>query len=68
MATQIKMTLKFIGVNTLYPPEWLRWNTQVTAHTAEDVEQGEHSSLPGGSANLYNCSKNQSGSFLENWK
>jgi len=33
---------------------WLRETTQVTAHAGEDVEQGEHSSIAGGSANLYN--------------
>ena len=27
--------------------------TQVTAHSVEDVEQGEHSSIASGSANLY---------------
>jgi hypothetical protein len=30
--------------------------------------QGEQSSIAGGSPNLYNHSRNQSGDCLENWK
>jgi hypothetical protein len=36
----------------------------VTAHVGEDVEQEEHSSIAGGSANLYNHCGNQFGGFL----
>jgi hypothetical protein len=34
----------------------------------QDVEQGEHSSIADGSANLYNHLGNQFDSFLENWE
>ena len=33
--------------------------TQVITHAGEDVEQGEHSSIAAGSANLYNHFGNQ---------
>jgi hypothetical protein len=39
----------------------------VTAHAGEDVEQGEHFSIAGGCANLYNHFGNQCGGFSENW-
>ena len=58
----LKMTLKSI----LHLPEWLRSKTQVTAHAGKDVEQGEHSSIAGGSTNLYNHFENQFGGFSEN--
>jgi hypothetical protein len=35
----------------------------VTADAGEDVKQGEHSSIAGGSANLYNHFGNQFGGF-----
>ena len=35
------------------------------AHDSEDVEQGEHFSITGGSTNLYNYSGNQYGGFSE---
>ena len=41
---------------------------QVIAHAGEDVEQGEHSSIAGGSANVYNHFENQFGGFSENWE
>ena len=41
--------------------------TQVTADAGEDVEKGEHSSIVGGIASLYNHSGNQSGGSSENW-
>ena len=44
----------------------LRSKTQVTAHAGEDVEQGEHSSIAGGSANLYNHFGNEFCIFSEN--
>jgi len=47
---------------------WLRSKTQVTARAGEDVEQGELSSIAGGSANLHNHLENQYGSFSENWE
>jgi hypothetical protein len=37
----------------------------VTAHAGEDVEQGEHSSIAGENANLYNHCENQFGGFSE---
>jgi hypothetical protein len=37
-------------------------------HPSEDVEQEEHSSVAGGSANLYNHYGNQFCSFLKIWK
>jgi hypothetical protein len=40
----------------------------VTAHAGKDVEQGERSSIAGGSANLYKHFGNQYGSFSENWE
>jgi hypothetical protein len=42
--------------------------TQGTTHAGEDedVEQGEDSSIAGGSTNLYNYVGTQSGSFSEN--
>jgi hypothetical protein len=46
--------------------EWLRSKTQVTLHSGEGVNQVEHSSIPGGSTNLYNYFGNQFGSFSEN--
>ena len=39
----------------------------MAACAGEDVEQGEHSSFAGGSANLYNHFENQYGSSLKNW-
>jgi hypothetical protein len=41
---------------------------QVTAHSGEDVEKFEHSSITGRIANLYNHSGNQYSGFSENWK
>ena len=38
---------------------------QITTHAGEDVEQGEHSSTDGGSANLYNCFGSQCGGSSE---
>lgn len=37
----------------LHLSEWLGLITQVTAHFGEDVGQGEHSPIVGGSVNLY---------------
>ena len=47
---QIKTALRSY---TLHMSEWLRSKTQGTAHAGEDVEQEDHSSITGGSANLY---------------
>jgi hypothetical protein len=47
--------------------EWLISKSHVTADTGDDVEKGEHSSIVGGIASLYNHSGNQSGSSSENW-
>jgi hypothetical protein len=41
---------------------------QRTAHAGEVVEQGKHSSIAGGSENLYNHSGNQFGGFSEDWE
>jgi hypothetical protein len=35
--------------------------TQLTSHAGEDVYKGEEFSVPGRTANLYNCSGKQSG-------
>jgi hypothetical protein len=37
----------------------------VTAHSGEDLEQREHSSISGGSENIYNHFENQFGGFSE---
>ena len=39
-----------------------RIKTQVITHAGEDIEQGEHSSIASGSANLCNHFRNQFGS------
>jgi hypothetical protein len=39
----------------------------MTTHVGEDVEK-EHSTIAGGTANLYNHSGNQSGGSSGNWK
>jgi hypothetical protein len=64
---QIKMTLRFhltpvriANIKTSKP--------QLTTHAGEDVEKEEHSSIAGGTANLYNHSGNQTGGSSENWK
>ena len=46
----IKMILRFF----LYPSEWLRSKTQVTADAGKDVKQEEQSSIAGRSENLSN--------------
>jgi hypothetical protein len=45
--------------------EWLRSIRQLSAHAGEEVEQGEHASVTGGSANMYSHYGNQSGSSSE---
>ena len=52
--------------STSHQSEWLRSKIQVTADAGEDVEKEEHSSIVGGTANLYNHSGNQSGGSSEN--
>ena len=39
-----------------------------TVHDRQDVEQGEHSPIVGGSANLYSHHGNQHGDFSEKWE
>ena len=56
MEIQIKTILDFI----LHPSEWLRSKPQVTAYVVEDMDQGEHSSIPNGSVKSYKASVNQS--------
>ena len=41
--------------------------TSSTAHAGEDVEQGEHSSIAGGSANLGNHFGTEFSDFSESW-
>ena len=60
---QIKTTLRF----HFTPVRMAKIKTQVTADAGEDVEKGEHSSIVGGIASLYNHSGNQSGGSSENW-
>ena len=50
---------------TLHWSEWLRSNTQVIARASKVVEPGKHSSIAGGSANLYNYFGYQSCGFSE---
>jgi hypothetical protein len=38
------------------------------AYDIEDMEKKEHSSITARTANWYNCSGNESGGSLENWK
>jgi hypothetical protein len=52
---KIKTTLRFL----LPLPEWLRSIKEVTVHAGEDILQGEHSSIAGGSANVYSQYGNQ---------
>jgi hypothetical protein len=40
----------------------------VTADASEDAEQEEHSSIDGGSTNMYNHSGNHYGISSENWE
>jgi hypothetical protein len=63
-----KMQIRTLRDFTLHPSEWLRLQTQRTAHGGKIVEQGEHSSIAGGSAKLYNHSGNQLNGFLEGWE
>jgi hypothetical protein len=46
--------------------EWLRSITQVTAFSAENVKQREHSSISGGNANLYSHYGNREPMYLKN--
>ena len=52
----------------LYMPEWLRSISQMTVHFGKDVKQWEHSSIAGGSENLYSHYGNQYGGTSENWE
>ena len=52
----------------LHLSEWLIPNNQEIAHAGEDVEQGEHFSIAGGSAKLYKHFGSQFGGFSENWE
>ena len=61
-----EMQVKMLSI--LYPSEWLRSKTQRTAHAGEVVEEGEQSSIAGGSENLYDHSGNQFGGLLEDWE
>ena len=50
-----------------YPSEWLRWKIQMIACVYEDVEEGKHSFIAGGSANLYNHVGSKFCCFLRKW-
>ena len=56
------------GVGNKIWSEKTKSKTQETTYAGKDVDKGEHSSIAGGNAHLYNHSGNQSGSFSENWK
>ena len=58
------MTLRF----HLTPVRMAKTKVQVTAHAAEDVEQGEHSSIAGGSTDLYGHFEGQSDRFSGDWE
>jgi hypothetical protein len=60
---RIKTTLRFHS----HKSEWLRSNTQGTAHTSEDVDREKHSSIGGGIASWYNYFGNQFSGSSENW-
>ena len=62
-----EMQIKTARDLTSHKSEWLRSKRQVTADSVEDVEKGEHSSIVGGIASLYNHSGNKSGDSSENW-
>ena len=53
---------------TLYSLKWLRKKSQISGNPGKDMEQWEHSSIAGGSANLYSLRGNQLDSVSENWK
>ena len=63
---KVKMTLR----NHLTPIKMakIKRNAQEIAYGSKDIEKGQHSSVSGGIANLYNHTGNQSGIFSENWK
>ena len=48
-----------------YERGWLRSKPEVAVQASEDVEQGEQSSIAGGSAILYSNLGNQYGGFLK---
>lgn len=58
----IKRTLRFY----LICIRMSKIKTQATAHTGEDMEQGEQSSIAGGIEILYKHAGDQSGGFSEN--
>jgi hypothetical protein len=61
------LSLRLIEKRALLRIRSQRSKTQVTADAGEDMEKGEHSSIVGGIASLYNHSGNQSGGSSENW-
>jgi hypothetical protein len=63
---QIKTILRFFFI----PLRMVRINntTQVTDYAGKDVEQGENSSIAGGSAHLYSHYGNQCGNSSERWE
>ena len=54
-------------IQSLHSSEWLRSKTPMTANAGDDVEEGEHSSIVGGCANLYSLCGNLYGD-LRNYK
>jgi hypothetical protein len=63
-----KCKSKRLQDSTLHPSKSIRLKSQGTAHTGKDVEQWEHSSIAGGSSNLYNHSGDQFVTVSEYWK
>ena len=61
---QIKTTLTF----HLTPVRMAKTKNSGDRDAGKDMEKGEHSSIVGGIALLYNHSGNQSGGSSENWK
>lgn len=58
-------TLKSLWISMINLLEWL-W--LITAHAGKDVDQGEQSSISGGSVNLHIQFGNQIGGFLKSWE
>jgi hypothetical protein len=52
----------------LHLSEWVKSVKWVETHAGENMEKEEHSSIAGGSANLYNHGGNQYGDSSESWE
>jgi hypothetical protein len=62
----VGLFLGFQFDSILYPSEWNRSKTQVTAYAGQKLDQEEDSSIACGSTNLYNHFGNQFDGLLEN--